>query len=216
MKKVFLILVLLAILIGGLGFACYAGRTSVLAYLMRSQLGVPVSMESLEITQQNAMISRLWIGNPPPFKSQSAFTAGSIEIDSTYSQMMGNPLIIDAINIADINIYLEENNTGKTNWDTILKSSAKPSNRHYLIRNLVLTNLTVQLIQPDGKIKRYPTLARLEFQNISDETGFPVSEIEKAIFNQVLKNLYQQLDIQNTLKQLIPGGNYIPNIPFFK
>ena len=70
-------------------------------------------------------------------------------------------------------------------------------------------------MQPNGQVKRYPTIPSMEFHNISDETGFPVSEIEKAIFNQVLKNLYQQLDLQNTLKQLIPGGNYIPKIPFF-
>ena len=217
MARVFGILVFLILLISALALACWWGRATVAAYLIQRNLGAPVSIESLELTPTNASFSRLWIGNPSGFKDPTAFTAGSIEVDATYTQIMGDPLTIDRILMSDLNIYLENGKNGDTNWSKILEHSGSKSssNKHYLIKTLTLKNLTVQVIQPNGQIKRYPTIASMEFYNISDQTGFPINEIEKAIFNQVLKNLYQQLDLQNTLKQIIPKGTYIPNIPFF-
>ena len=217
MKKAILIAVFVLAALVAIAIACWVERAAVAAHLLSRHLGVPVSIETLEITKENAQISHLWIGNPSGFKDKDAFTAQTIEVDSTYSQITGNPLIIDRIAMSNLNIYLENNKNGETNWTRILKhsDSKKPSNRHYLIKTLTLQNLTVQVTQPNGKVKRYPTIPSMEFHNISDETGFPINEIEKAIFNQMIKNLYQQFDIQNLLQQAIPGGNYIPKLPFF-
>ena len=113
----------------------------------------------------------------------------------------------------DLFINLENQKNGETNWNQILSHrSSKPSpNRHYLIKTLIMRNLNVQVTQAGGQVKLYPALARLEFHNISDQTGFPISEIEKAIFNQMMQELYQKLDLKKMIKPLIPGGDYIPS-----
>jgi hypothetical protein len=109
-------------------------------------------------------------------------------------------LIIDQIEIANIFVGLEYYENGSTNWDTILSGANPPSSKDkdYLIRTLVLENLTVEVTQANGQKKRYPTIARMEFHNLSKETGFPVNEIEKAIFNLMMKNI---LDKFNLFKQ---------------
>ena len=169
-----------------------------------------MSIESLELRKQSATISDLKIGNPPRFQTPNAFTARSIDITTTFNQLRANPLVIDEIVMDDLNIYLESLKNNDTNWNQILAHHHDGvSKRHYLIKTLILRNLTVQVTQANGQVKNYPALARMEFHNISDETGFPVNEIEKAILNQIMKDLFKQLDLGKIIP-LIPGGQIVP------
>ena len=212
--KRFLIILLSLILITSVAvIIMWNQRASIAAGFIHRHLGVPVTIESLELTNQNATITELTIGNPSRFQSPSAFKAGSIEIVSTFDQIRANPLVIDEIVMNDLYIYVDNLKNGSTNWDQILAHhDERPSDRHYIIKTLILRNLNVTVIQPDGQTKQYPALARMEFHNISDKTGFPVDEIEKAIFNEMMKNLFQQFNIQKIIQPLIPGGQLIPNL----
>lgn len=220
MRKLLLIIPLLIIGILIAAFVAWGNRANLAANFLSRHLHVPVTIRSLEITKTEADIERLWVGNPSRSKTTTAFSAETISVASNLDQVMGNPLIIDEIIISNIFVGLEYYEGKETNWTYILgntsKSNSGEKGRDYLIRTLILENLTVEATQADGKIKRYPTIKRMEFHNISSASGFPVEEIEKAIFNLMMKDLFQKLPL-NQLFQQLPGGSapiqqYLPGL----
>ena len=197
------------------GALAWVNRASMAAQLMHRRLGVPVSLKSLELTKESATLSDLVIGSPPHYRSRTALTVETIEIYSTLPEIRGNPLTIDEIDMTNLLLTLEHAKKGNTtNWSEITApKKVSSSSRHYLIKALVFRNLTVQVITPDGKVKRYPTIDRLEIDNITDETGFPVSEIEKAIFNKMMQDLFKRFDFQKIFEPFFPSSG-IPLLPF--
>lgn len=222
MKKLLLIFGFLIIGIAIAAVIVWSGRANLAAQFLSRHLNhVPVTLNALDISKTKASLSKLWIGNPPRSKTKTAFSAEAIEIDADFTKIFKDPLILDEIHLEKIFVGLEFYNAVGTesNWAAILKSKApkkKPS-RGWLIRRLVLENLTVQVTQSNGQVKRYPTIPRLEFRNISSESGFPIEEIEKAIFNLMMQELFQKLNLDQLFQglQKVPGSplKYFPN-PF--
>lgn len=212
MRKFFSFLFSFVLIIAIAILLVWFNRASLASALLRRHLGVPVRIESLDLSKTQATIHNLSIGNPKNYRNPTAFTARVIEIDSTLHQIRSDPLVIDAIKMEDLLVDIEHaKDSGETNWSQILQeNSKKKSSRHYLIKTLTLKNLTVQVTFPDGSIRRYPTIEYMEFHNISEATGFPLNEIEKAIFNQVMKELFKKFDILKLFKQLLPG---LPSLP---
>jgi hypothetical protein len=216
MRKTLLILLLLIIALGALSWIGWERRASIAAQLIQKHLGgTPVTLNSLEFNDNGAELTKFVVKNPRGFRSPTAFTAERITIDTTWNQLRADPLTIDLIRMDNLLVTIEENKKGKMNWDAVLEGGAKqkPGGRSWLIKTLILNNLTVRVVKADGSSKTYPTLSRREFHNLSDETGFPVSAIEKAIFNEVMKNLFRNLDLQKILQPAIPGGQYISSFP---
>lgn len=216
MRKIIYGLLFLVLALGALTWLAWESKTSIASYLLVRQLKVPVTIKHLEITQNQADIDSLWIGNPLRSQTKTSFSADTIEIDMKMREFYYNPLIIDQIAISTIFVGLEYYQDGTTNWDKILNEAtpASKSTKDYLIRTLILENLTVEVVQANGQKKRYPTIPRMEFHNISSETGFPINAIEKAIFNLMMKNIFDKF---NLLQQQLPIPNnspvkYIPKL----
>ncbi|MEN9654926.1 MAG: hypothetical protein RL235_1038 [Chlamydiota bacterium] len=219
MKKLFFFASLLIVIVAFAGWLAWVNRTTFIAYMISSHLRVPVLIEQLELNTTTAEIDQLWIGNPSGFRTKTAFSAARGVGVSSWSKLRGDPLIIDAITISNIFVGLEYNKSKTSNWDMILqkekkKVDSKPP-RDYLIRKVVLENLTVAVTDPGGKTKEYPTIARLEFNNISSQTGFPIEEIEKAIFNLMMQKILQQFNPQQLIKDWapLPKGTPLPFLP---
>ena len=212
MKKIVAIFFFLIAGVAVAGTLAWVYRVEVAVHMLSDQLGVPVKIHTLEIYSQGADLLQVWVGNPPDSRSQTAFSAASIHVQTPVFQILADPLIIDEIIINDIFIGVEYYNKKKSqsNWATILeeKSSQKPS-RDYLIRTLRFNRMTVDVMQANGTKKSY-TLPEMEFHNISSATGFPVGEIEKAIFQQVLQGLIQQLNLNQIFNGVIPMPKGIP------
>lgn len=200
----------LLVLILGLCVAAavvWMNRTDIAAHFLSKGLHVPVTIQSLEIGNNQSTIEKLWVGNPSQSKTNTSFSAETIQINATMKELRGNPLVIEEIDLKNVFIGVEKygTTTDDNNWAHILQSDKAPKKqgRDYLIKTLILENLTVAVTDADGKTKQYPTIPRMEFHNISSETGFPVSEIEKAIFKMVMKELIQKYSI-DFLKSLNP------------
>ncbi len=200
---------------GTLAWVC---RVEVAERMLSKHLGVPVAIQALDISLQGAELLQIWVGNPPDSRARTAFSAASVHVETPTSQILADPLIVNEIIISDIFLGVEYYNKkkSKSNWATILgkKSLRKPS-RDYLIRTLRFNRMIVEVVQADGTMKRY-TLPEMEFHNISSETGFPVGEIEKAIFQQVLQGLIQQLNLNQIFNGVIPLPKGLPSIPLWK
>lgn len=212
MGKWFLLLALViaALVVGGA--LCWVNRASLAAHHLQKKLKVPVKIASLDFGSQQATIANLWIGNPSRSKTPTAFSARDIEIDASWKGVRGNPLIIDQIVLEKIFVGIEIYGGKETNWGHILSRREKKTKppRDYLIRKLTIRNLTVQVTQADGSAKTYPTIQEMEFNNISSETGFPIEEIEKAIFNLMMQEILRKFGLQqlnNTLEKVVPGGS---------
>ena len=215
-KKILLILLALLIILSIIGAVAWTRRASIAAEFIHRSTGVPASIGTLDLSSSGAQIENFKLGNPPGFRSSNSFKAETISIATTWKELTADPLTINQINMDNLTITVESKKDGTTNWDQITapKHKTTEKSRHYLIKVLVMNNLTVQAVKPDGTKKVYPPIPQLVFYNISDETGFPVEEIEKAIFNLMMQNLFQQLDLKNQLLPLIPGGkNILPFLP---
>ena len=205
MKK---ILVVAAIFIAALLAATvlvWSSRKTVACYYLTKGLHVPVSMNTLDIASGQASITKFWIGNPPLSRTKTAFSSEIIDINTTFKKIVANPLVVDriALNQVFVGVEIYNGKTKDNNWNHIASQDKNSSSkgRDYLIKTLVLDNLTVRVTQPDGSSKTYPTIKHMEFHNISSETGFPIDEIEKAIFNLVIKDLIRQLNLDQLLEQ---------------
>lgn len=207
MKKV-LIVVFACILISFalLGVA-WMQKTTILAHFLSKQMHVKVSLQSLDITRELTTLTNLWMGNPRHSTTTTSFSSSLIEIAQDPLDILNNPLIIDRIDISDISVGIEYYPDNQTNWNYILRSNSPKirKGRDYLIRTLVLNNLSVIVTAANGKETRYPAIERMEFHDISSDSGFPIEEIEKAIFKKVMQNIFD--------KYLFKPFQNIPNSP---
>jgi len=199
----------LALLCLGIGIALtWTNRENILAHFMSRQLRVPVSIRSLDIGTSSAEISRMWIGNFPNSQTSTSFAAETLLLLAKLDQFFANPVTFEEISIDNIFVGIEfyDAKGEDSNWSRILEKNKqkKSAPRDYLIRTLLLRNLTVEVTQADGKVKRYPTIKQMEFHNISSETGFPVDEIEKAIFDLMMKDLFKKLQLDRIFDTIRP------------
>lgn len=223
MKKLFAIILIFIFLCVTAAFLAWNFKTSIASYVLSKQLhNVPVNIELLKLSKTNVQIENLFIGNPKRSKTETALETQEIDIEGSIQELRADPLTIDSITANNTLLAIEYYNDSGTenNWsimlnDTEKKEKPKENGKGYLIRRLTFNNLTVQVTKANGETTRYPTLEKLEFYNISDETGFPIKDIEKAIFNVVLKSIFQRFGLDNLLKSLDPT-QWIPGvIPFF-
>ncbi|PIS01660.1 MAG: hypothetical protein COT84_01055 [Chlamydiae bacterium CG10_big_fil_rev_8_21_14_0_10_35_9] len=222
MKKFLAVILIIIFVLVTAIFLSWIYRTSLTAYFISKQLnGVPVNIESMEFSKDNLKVRNLFIGNPPQSKTATALESQLIDVDATLQELRGKRLTIEGITVDNSLLAIEFYNQSGTenNWSYMLNGDdekEKDTNgKEYLIKRLTLKNLTVQVTKMDGSVTRYPTLEKLEFYNISNETGFPIKDIEKAIFNTVLKSIFQRFGLDNLLKSLDPA-EWVPGIlPFF-
>lgn len=222
MKKFILFIIFLLILVFFAGILAWSNRAGIAShYLSKALNGVPVSIEKIEYDKPILTIDDFHIGNPKGSKTKTAFKSDAIKVDATMDQIRGEVMTIEEIEISDVLVGLEFYNAlkTKTNWGYILKSSAKEKKKggkekDYLIRKLTLRNLTIQTTDHQGKTTNYPTIAKMEFKNISNKSGFPIDEIEKAIFDIMLQKALKEYGIkalEQTLEKFAPGG--APQLP---
>jgi uncharacterized protein involved in outer membrane biogenesis len=205
MKKFTLFISLLFFALGVTTFIAWKNKENVLAHFLSKQLRVPLSLGSLEIHQNQIAMSDLWIGNPHHSKTNTSFSAQTLSLNMQPGSLLSDPLIIPSIDINDAFIGLEYYNAKgtKSNWDYILQEPLKmKSSRKYLIKTLTLRNLNVEVTQSNGVTVRYPTIKEITLYNISDESGFPIEEIQKAIFKLVLKEIFKKLPLDQLFKNL--------------
>lgn len=220
MKKFFLISLGIVAIFIVFCLLAWVNKTNFTASYLARELGVPVKIQALAVHTGGADVTHFWAGNPPKSKTSTSFSSDTIRIATTLSQLFGDRLVIDEIALADIYVGIEyySSNKKKSNWDEIFSNrpeKEEAKGRDYLIKTLTLDRMKIEVTDAKGNVKTY-TLDHMEFSNISSETGFPIGEIEKAIFNQVIQQLIKKF----TLDQLTnPGTLPIPKtipLPFFQ
>lgn len=213
MKKLISVIFLILVVVAALAGFGWVNKTALLARWLSGQLHVKVALHSFDISPQSAYLIRFRMGTPPKSHTTTSFAADAIDIQANMKKILDDPLIIDSITVSNILVGIEYYKDQSTNWDYILggaSKEAKPS-RKYLIRTLTLNNLTVVVTQANGTQKTYPIIDRLVFHDISSESGFPIKEIEKAIFQKVMQDIFEQFNLFKKLPDS-PLLKYLPGL----
>ena len=214
MKKFFLFFFLGILILVGLVGAFYFNMPKIASFALSRDFQVPVSVKEVKLKKSQASLLDFQVSNPRKGKSKNAAFIKTTEINATLKGLFSKRLTINSINLKnlDLNIEFYSNDNSKTNWSEIIaKQPKKEKTRPYLIKLLVLENIKVTLYKKDGSTQTFPVIDRLEFKNITEETGFPINQIEKAIMNAVLRSIYKQYGLKTLLDALHPK-NIIPNI----
>lgn len=189
----------------------WTNRARVLTYLLSKHFHFPVYVEQLEIKKNAIIINTFILQNPPGSEMRQALYIERIEINTTLKDLWRKPLSINNIELGNISLWIEFYNSAGTdnNWKRIIVEDKDPPDpkdlqETYLIKRLALNHLQVYLKKRHGVLVKFPVIPHLEFHNISNQTGFPLDEIEKALMHVVLKSIFNTFGLGNLLKTLNP------------
>lgn len=220
MKKFWIPFITFVSIIIIIGFIAWFNIPNIIANILTREFSVLVTVGNVNLSKNNLKVQSLNVETPTGSKTSSSFYSEEINVSSTLKNINNQQLTIDSFtlknNIISIEFYNESGSDN--NWVRILNKPTKPekvSNRKYLIKKLTLNNISLVLTKPNGQKQNFPTIEKLEFYNISDETGFPIEEIEKAITEIILNSVFQQFNLLNLLKESSPYKVLEKVFPFF-
>ncbi len=82
--------------------------------------------------------------------------------------------------------------------------TANPSERSVLIHRLVLTNINVDVVyKTDNKVKKLPSIPRIELTEISSEGGLPMDQILNSVLGEMLKQVFIKENVKNMMQELM-------------
>jgi hypothetical protein len=206
MKKIFIPIISLIFIIIIIGIIAWFNMPNIIAHILSKEFNVPVLVGNVDISKNSLDIKGLNIGTPRGSKTKSSFYCKELDIKSSFEKIRQEVLTIDSFTLNNSIIGVEFYNSNGTdnNWIRMMKTSSlskTKSKRKYLIKKLILNNTTVVLTKQNGQRQTFPTVPQLIVYNITEETGFPVEELEKAIANEILKSVFQRFNLLKLLEQ---------------
>jgi uncharacterized protein involved in outer membrane biogenesis len=181
----------------------------ILAHHLSKEMKVSVEVEDVNLSLKSIGIEKLEIGNPKGSLLPKAFSSDSIMINAPISNYLDKQIVLDEVLLDKVYIGLEFDAPGSKsgNWTTImgnLKSANKgeKKGKTVLIKKLILTGINLDLVyrQGGGKIQHLPPIKRMEFTNISSETGIPTQQISDIILSETLRSIFQRENLQNMIE----------------
>ena len=209
----FVVLIVLGAII-----ALWLLKAPIMSSYLSKKMGVDVSILGITMRPSAAKIYRFKISNPMRFKSRTAFSAKEIFMQYTFGQLFATPTVIDLIELNEIFLGIEFSNPLGTqnNWTAIAAKmpERKSKGEGVLIRKLVLNDIDIEIkgmgLDAITGSTQKKHIARLEFNNINSNEGFPTEQLIQAVFGSAglkdyIKNLFSP---SNTIKDAVQ--------PFFK
>jgi hypothetical protein len=221
MKKLIIIFSSFIAIIVMIAVVLWFNMPSYISRYLTKEFGVETIISNVNINTKNLNIYNLKMQNPKGSKLQNAFTCKKINFNSTIKNIRASTFTIDSISLDNMTISVElYNKSGSdNNWARIMatKETDPKTDRKYLIKTLNLNNINIVLYR-NNKIENLKPIKNLTFNNITNESGFPIEEIEKAIAHVILKHIFKQYNLSDLLKNIDPVNiikKSLP-IPFFK
>ncbi len=219
------VLILIAIIAVSIG---WSRIPDMLASRLSEKMKVHVEIDDLNIAMQALNFQKVEIGNPAGSVLPKAFSAEQILVMAPLTHYLHKEIVIDEIDLDTIYVGLEFESTSnpKGNWTTIIQnlqssgggsSSSKSKSeggRSVLIKKLVLTNISVELLyRQKGKApKKLAPIKRLEFTNVSSEHGIPSAQITQVILQQMLKSVFSIEGLQDMLQDVLQPQNTLDSL----
>lgn len=190
-------------------------------YLSR-ELKTQVTLSDFSWESRSGFVLKgLTIYDPSPFPKKPALVIQRLSLSLSFPSLFTSEVKIEDLKLSDISLFITFSKEPKnpTNWSYLLytKTPISRKRKKIQIKTLLLERLSVTQTSATGEAKTYPQVEKLELHNVSSEK-FPLSEIEKAILREVLRSIFQKLNLPSLLKMLNPNDwtpSFFPSIPFF-
>ncbi len=194
LKTLFFLILTLCVV----GIFLYFNVAHLLAKIISHKMGLPVSIESVDFAKNRLTIRKLSIKNPPKARLPIAFEVEKIEVIAPYSHYIKNRIRIEKIDLSHLYINVQIYNKEKTggNWQTIMSrvdqdnKSPLSFEREVTIKELLLTDIKVDLILSEGERHHLSPIDKIEFKNLTTEKGIPIQEISEIIVKKVIKSVF--------------------------
>ncbi len=213
MKLVRIAIILVIVAAVGL-FVVWKTAPDLIASTLSKKMQVAVKIGDIGVSTNEVKVEKLEIANPAGSTLPKAFSVETIKVSAPLTNYVKDAIVIDEITLDNVYLSLElaSKNGISGNWGKIMdniKKSSPPEKKEeptkkgssVLIKKLVLTNLNVDLVSllTGGAVKKLDPIARLEFDNISSDSGVPLVQVIELILGTVLK----QQNMGGILKQAI-------------
>lgn len=215
------IIILAAVIVG---FIFWSRVPDMLANNLSKKMKVSVSIDSMGLGWGKIDLKKIEIGNPPNSMLAKAFSCNEIDVNAPFTRYLDKNIVVDEIDLKDVYLGLEFDSPSSTkgNWTTIMnniqsttaadqaktkkgEAAPKGSQRSVLIHRIVLTNINVDVVykKDSGKVKKLPTIPRMELTEISSEGGLPLDQITNSVLGEMLKQVFIKENLKNMLQELM-------------
>jgi len=223
MKKVMIIIALMALLAGGAFWFLAGGALNDLIKVKIEQIGTQVTEQSVTVKSVDVKLFKgagtikgLVLANPKKYKANSLFSLNEVTLDINLASLTTDIIIIDKIVIDSPQAFVEFTKTGGSNIQDMLaaidrnipKSSANnkptPSTTATVepiikVKQFVLAGvaLSVDLTELGNKVHK-KTLADIKLVNIGGDSGLPASQLGVELLKQSLSSIWKQAQKEQT------------------
>jgi len=200
-KKVLIIVFVVAVLIAAGIFLLFSNLNSILAKAIEenggkvTQTAVSVSGVEVSVREGRGSIRGLDVASPEGFKAQNAFSLDDITIDIDIKSLREDPIVIDEIRIRAPVVYAEITKTGSSNINELRKrvsefntgkaaKSDKPGGpaKRIKIRQFIFEQGKIEVdASAFGLEKRTIVLPEIRLGNVGGSGGASPDEIAKII-----------------------------------
>jgi len=215
-KALITIIVLLIVAIGGSLYYVRSRGASLLSQYLSSAMGVPVTVDSVEISWNRFAINGLNIHNSQGSVLESAFNAPHILFDIDFMTLWKDKIHATMIHFESPTIGIELYNlTGSdNNWARIINHIPKDQHSHsdkkLYIDTLLITPLHIALYNKamGGTTTMLNPISKIELHNIGDsESALSYDDALNIIAQAIIRAVIKQTGL-NTLLQ---GVLQLPN-----
>jgi hypothetical protein len=148
----------------------------------------------------------------------------STQINTPLSSLFKKQVTIDQVECREVYVGVEFQSQSNqlSNWNQVLNhldnskgGKEQESDREVLIKRLILTNSTIQVVYKTNpqKIQTYK-IKKMELTNLSSRGGLPIDQITKIIIRQSIQEIFSPKNLGNLFKNLFPK-NFNPLSPIF-
>lgn len=204
-------------------FIGFSRLTDVVASHLSEKLGVSVSIDAIGLRTDEFKIKQIQIANPSGYSLPKAFWASQILVKAFPVHLLKHDLEIEEIDINDVVLGLEFDSATSTkgNWTVIMQnfkdslrkeeSEENPDGRTILLKRLVVTNVSTQLLfHGGGSVQTLPTIGRMEFTNITVHGGVPKDQLIASILGQMLIEIFKEHHLNNMIGDIFLEPIKIP------
>ena len=224
MKKFFIALAVILLLLAGGIFYVYKSAPKLLSASLSAKMKVPVSISQITFGRGIIHVSDFTIFSPEGDKVKTALNVKDIMIEAPYSNYLSDPIDFTKIHLNNVTLGIEFYNSKRTrgNWITILanlqdsetsqekdKISIQKSST---IGELLITNLMIQLMLSGQPLRSIGPVKELKFTNLDTSKGAIAEKITHIIVKHMMKSVFL-LDSVKTIID-IPAKVFDLFIPF--
>ena len=205
------------ILCVGASFYIYPRLPYYLSKNLSEKFQVPVHVNAIDVSKETILLKSVDIANPKQSTLPTALKVSKTSVKAPLTRYLKKNIVIDEIQLNDIYASIEFYKKGNTegNWTVLIdnfdsnnsfgksQGEKKQPSGNVLIKKLVMTNITIDLKLYGKDVNRLSPIARLEFENVGTEEGFPVEEITEIIIQKLISQVFSLQGLSNMFKTVI-------------